>query len=75
MEQVTDIKQVKADLAGAYAVQLSLVVDQLEEHVKLFHRMDHGFAMCITYGDCQNETCNKARLLIHNTRRLIEQGV
>lgn len=75
MKQLTNIQKVKADLAGTYAVQLALVVKHLEAYAKNFHVIDHGFANCVTFGDCENESCAQVRLIIHNSRRMIEQGV
>lgn len=79
MKQVTDIEQVKADLAGTFATQLSLVVEHLDAVIKYYHHADHGKKWGkitrIRFEDCHDDNCGQARLLIHNTRRLIEQGV
>ncbi len=75
MNQITNVNKLKADLAGTYAVQLSLVVEHLEAYAKNHHANDHGAAACITFGDCENPACDKARLIIQNSRRMIEQGV
>lgn len=71
MTQVTDVQELKADLAGTYAVQLSLVVEHLEAAMIHYHATHHK----MPFDDCTDATCGQARLLIQNSRRMIEQGV
>lgn len=78
MQKVTDIKKVKADLAGDLAIGLSKVLSITEilaehyhNHSKTLYPDDHG-------GDlyaCKNSTCTNVNQLLIDSRLLISQGV
>lgn len=76
MKQVTDIQQVKADLAMSYATRLALLNTMLEKMARLYHSYAHkSLFHRPELEECWHKECEDICHLIENTRQMLSQGV
>lgn len=76
MEQVTNINQVKADLAGDLIVQLSIMTQMAEILAEHYHRTGKALAVHSgEYADCSNTICIANRQKTATARQMLSQGV
>ena len=76
MQQVTDIQEVKADLAGDLAVELSSILPMTETLAEHYHNTGKLIAAHLgDYTDCSNTLCMANRQRIERARAMLSRGV